>query len=373
MTRRRIIHLLTAMRLAGGGLTFLLRDDFLTDASAPLASPRTAEPGPGTLTFVDTASQLSIAGGEIVPSAQTAGALDPLIHMAGYARQAGRVFTARVKRVSAFAGNDASPQMGWATAAGGGISTYTGLIFVASSMNILRYSATSTATGIVAASDAFYNFHFILRSTGSFVIVGNTLEWVENAGSNATMYPAIAASAASRMPAGVDTFRVLDLPAPFNSDFGLATQRLAGSVAAGTTFTHEANCVIEWTQTTVPSAGETEVFIRVQDASNYWRVMVTSAGTFILYEVVAGTPTSRASAATVVSNGHRIVIVADGTTIRGYSNNVLRWTYSSASNFATETDGELDALGTGGAVSDVVAWPRTLSGVAAAYLNAAVA
>lgn len=374
MTRRRIIHLLTAMRLAGGGLTFLLRDDFLTDASAPLASPRTAEPGPGTLTFVDTASQLSIAGGEIVPSAQTAGALDPLIHMAGYARQAGRVFTARVKRVSAFAGNDASPQMGWATAAGGGISTYTGLIFVASSMNILRYSATSTATGIVAASDAFYNFHFILRSTGSFVIVGNTLEWVENAGSNATMYPAIAASAASRMPAGVDTFRILDLPAPFNSDFGLATQRLAGSVAAGTTFVHEANCVIEWVQTTLPSAGNTtRLWFRKQDSSNLWRVLIENSGNISLDEIVAGTVTIRGSAAGVLSNGHRVVVVADGSTIRVYSNNVLRITYSSASNFAAATVGELNLLAGGSVVSDIVSWPRTLPAYAASLLDKAVA
>ena len=34
--------------MGGGGLTFLLRDDFTTAEAAPLASPRTAEPGPGT-------------------------------------------------------------------------------------------------------------------------------------------------------------------------------------------------------------------------------------------------------------------------------------------------------------------------------------
>jgi hypothetical protein len=42
----------TAFRAAfsdlAAGLTFLLRDDFVTTESAPLASPRTCEPGPLT-------------------------------------------------------------------------------------------------------------------------------------------------------------------------------------------------------------------------------------------------------------------------------------------------------------------------------------
>ena len=38
----------------------------------------------------------------------------------------------------------------------------------------------------------------------------------------------------------------------------------------------------------------------------------------------------------------------------------------------TETAGELDALGTGGVVSDLISWPRTLSGAAKAALDAVV-
>ena len=37
-----------------GGVEFLLRDEFTTPDAAPITSPRTCEPGPGTLTFVDT-------------------------------------------------------------------------------------------------------------------------------------------------------------------------------------------------------------------------------------------------------------------------------------------------------------------------------
>jgi len=358
------------MRLAGGGLTFLLRDDFITAASAPLTSPRTAEPGPGTLTITDTGNNLSISSGGLQVANGTSAWGDPGIRsVASFARLAGRaaVINFTVTGSAKFA------QFGWDDNASGEllVSTYF------SNGTVLKAYDNGTLTGnLDAYGQVAYKLAVVLRATGAFHFIKGgtftdwTLIWVGNAG---TATPLYAAWLGYTLPGTLDNFRVLDLPAPFGTDYGIATDREVGAVSAGTTFTHEANCVIEWTQTTVPSAGETEVFIRVQDASNYWRVMVTSAGTFILYEVVAGTPTSRASAATVVSNGHRIVIVADGTTIRGYSNNVLRWTYSSASNFATETDGELDALGTGGAVSDVVAWPRTLSGVAAAYLNAAVA
>ena len=40
-----------------------------------------------------------------------------------------------------------------------------------------------------------------------------------------------------------------------------------------------------------------------------------------------------------------------------------------SANFATETDGELETEGTGGAVTDIIAWPRTLSGAALSTLQ----
>jgi hypothetical protein len=361
----------------GGGWypVFLLRDDFTTPEAAPLTSPRICEPGSGTLTIVDTASQLSIAGGEIVPSAQSANLNDPLIRVsAGYSRVAGRSFYVRIKRVSTFGGSPSSPHLGWSNSSGMAIAAYSGLIFVSGSISVLRYSGTSTATGMISVSDTFYDFTFVLRSIGSLIIRGNTLEWVEAANSTATMYPGVTASAASRMPPGLDTFRVIDLPAPYTDDFGLATQRLAGSQIAGATFVHEANCIIEFTVTTLTVSGTTNLYFRKQDAGNYWRIRISTAGDFALWEVVNGdVGTQRATAPAVVSSGHRIVIIADGTTIRGYTNNVLHWTYSSASNFAIATAGELTSLGTGGVISDIVSWPRTLTGAAANYLDLSVA
>lgn len=374
MSRRRILHLLNIMgRLAGGGsLTFLLRDDFISDASAPLTSPRTAEPGPGTLTITDTENKLSISGGALTCAGGKASPAfgDPGIWGGVLARVAGRTLITKLTHSAA----NTFMQIGWDSDASGASAdndyylTNTGVIAV------YRANATTLSVGTYTAAE--FTYAIVLRTTGTFFFVKGgsytswTLLWVRSSENTASLYPAINNHSAAWSSAYL---RVLDLPAPFSTDYGLATQRLAGARSAGDTFTHTANCVIEWTVTTVPSAAGTVFRFRVQDSTNFWFAYIDSTGALSLYERVAGVDTLRASAAGVVSNGHRIVVVADGTTIRGYSNNVLRWTYSSASNFATETDGLLSALGTGGAVSEIISWPRALTGATAAILDAGVA
>ena len=45
------------------GLTFLYKDEFITNEAAPMVDPRTCEPGPGVLDLTDSAAtQLSISG-----------------------------------------------------------------------------------------------------------------------------------------------------------------------------------------------------------------------------------------------------------------------------------------------------------------------
>ena len=162
-------------------------------------------------------------------------------------------------------------------------------------------------------------------------------------------------------------------PAPFDTDDGAATDSHAGAVSASTSFTHEADCLIGFTVTTLPSSGGMQVYFRKVDSNNFWEIYLTSAGNFYLFETAAGTRTGSRAALGVVSSGDRIVIVCDNTTIEGYSKDVLRWTYASATNAATATAGVVQALGTGGTISDLRTWPRTLSGTAADILNKASA
>ncbi len=358
--------------VGGGGIEWLLRDDFVTAEAAPLASPRTAEPGPGTLTITDTNEVLTIADGKLKFATGGASFGDPGIWSEAMARAIGRAVIAGSLQSSA--GHDYL--VGWDSNQLTTPTLYA--IYAHPTSGLIAFISSGSLVVGGITNGAAYKAAVVLRSTGAFLLVKGgteyldwTVAWVDATLNTATVYATLTGSTTTAFTA--DNFRVLDLPAPFDTDYGLATQRLAGSVAAGTTFTHEANCVIEWTQTTKPSSGPSVVVFRRQDATNYWYVYVTSDGSLGLYEGVAGVETQRAVNSAGVSNGHRIVIVADGTTIRVYSNNVLRFTYSSASNFATATSGKLSTIGTGGAVSDVISWPRELSGAAANALDAAIA
>lgn len=134
-----------------------------------------------------------------------------------------------------------------------------------------------------------------------------------------------------------------------------AHDRIVGAVSNGATFTHPANGVIALTATALGSTSSNLRF-RILDANNYWRVAWDNTGAYSLLEYVAGAPTTRASAAGVVSAGHRIVIAFNGTTITGYSGGVQRWTYASAANYATRTDGVQFFAGTSGVISDLSTW-----------------
>ena len=367
-----------ALSLRGGGMfdggwspTWLIRDEFTDTLAAGSVNGTAATPGPGTRSVTDTESKLSVSSGALAIAGGKASPAwgDPGLWMNGINRITG---VGAISKIVAPAGavrfvfGFSQSTSGEPSLPNPCVYLYNGTIYgTQSNINMGAYSAGQD-----------YVFAIILRSTGAFVVAAGgafssaTLLWVYGSGTTATLYPcAVNYNATS----SVDYLRALALPAPFDTDTGLATDVHAGSVSAGTTFSHEADCLIEFTATTVPSGDSIDVQFRKQDATNFWTCRINSSGDIALIETVAGSETSRGSAAGVVSSGHRVVIIADGTTIRGYSNNVLRWTYASATNFATATAGELDALGTGGAVSDLITWPRTLSGTAASILNKASA
>jgi hypothetical protein len=231
---------------------------------------------------------------------------------------------------------------------------------------------TGTLATVVGNTD--YETASIIRSAGGFHLLRGGVEfpewsllWVGVADVTDPVFAAI-----GRRSGGTtqhDNFRGTLLPPPWNDDYGIATQRLAGARAPGDTFTHEADCLIEFTMTTVPAAAQAELHFRIQDATNYWAVTINAAGDLELDEVVGGGTTQRGISAGVVANGDRIVIVADASNIRVYEDDNLRINYTLAATFLTETAGELDTEGTGGAVDDLISWPRVLSGSALTTLN----
>lgn len=146
-------------------------------------------------------------------------------------------------------------------------------------------------------------------------------------------------------------------------DQRIATDILEAPRSAGDTFTHEANFVAEFVLDALPSASYQSFFFRIQDSDNRWELEAISDGRWVLYEVVAGGFTSRASVAGgTLTGGERLVVIADDEAINCYYDNTVGPIYTNATNFKTETDGELDKLGTGGAVSDIIIYPRILGG-----------
>lgn len=163
-------------------------------------------------------------------------------------------------------------------------------------------------------------------------------------------------------------FRTLDgvanVGSPNHPGYGVATSVLLGPRAVNDTFTHEADCLLEFVVNALPSSGTIDVAFRRQDATHEWLVRINASGDLLLVEDNDGEVT-RSTASGVVTAGMRIVVIPVGNVINGYTDSgaaaTLRWTYSSATNFATQTSGNGNSLGTGGRISNLTTWPRDLA------------
>lgn len=343
----------------GRAVEFDLRDDFLTSEGAPLSSPRSCEPGPGSLNIVDTGNLLSILNGELKVNGRTVNYTDPVLLSGAFNRAAG--LTAFFNM---YAPNDNNTIFGFNANSGGGAATYEEIFFILATLKIYIRSSTNIKSFVL---DTDFNFGIVLRASGCFYLINGKIEYIVNDKNNSPLYLWFGANVQNIHY--FDFARVFELGAPWDSDFGIVTQRLAGARSPGDTFSHEADCLIELTVDTRPVSDLIILQFRIQDSDNLWKITVNSAGNITLIERVGAGDTTRGSSAGAVSNGDRIVLILDDNIIKIFIDDNLGVTYSSAINFKTETNGELNSEGTGGAVSDLVSWPRVLSGAALAELT----
>lgn len=358
----------SAVAASTNPVVYLFRDEFTTAQGAPVASPRAAEPGPGITTLVQADGQFSISAGKLNVPAQASAVWGDLSACTD-------IDVARTGLCLALKPNASSLADGAVLGLGNGGGTGAASILHALylSNNAANYFSFLTPTWALApfldagVLGATYSCYVIARpTTGCFLVVGTKMLYVSDLGNTATLRGKFTNK---KMVGTVDDLKLVRLPAPWNTDYGIATQRLAGNRSAGDVFVHIANALIAFTVTTRPVAGNVDFRFRIQDATNYWQVTIDSTGALTLNEVVGGGATLRATAAGVIVSGHSVLIVADGTTIKAYSNDTLRWTYASAVNFATSTNGLLFDEGTGGSISEIVSWPRQISGSALTILN----
>ncbi len=331
---------------------WLLRDDFTTDESAPIASPRTAEPGPGTWNRGGSSSFYLIENGRL----KTTGTADwnsTFAYNHGESPAAGVAAMVRFARPNPDSSNG---QFGWS-----GTNYYPNMWF--GSGDIAPHFSMSNkylSIGVGVTKDVFA----VSCGASVAIVADDTLQYVDT---HIGQYFGFAPNTGSEW---LNSLRIVELTAPWNTDYGIATSRVA-SPSNGETTTMEADAIVEFTWT--PAAGETlDLMVRRDSDADCWSVVcaestATNPDTIKLIERNGG-DTERSSTSQTFSAGtaYRIVVVCDGSSIETYVANVAKNSYASASHNQTSTGVKVSGFTTG---SDLVAWPRTLSGAAKAALD----
>ena len=232
-------------------LTWLIRDEMTTPDDAPVGSPRTCEPGPGTITLVQTDGTQAISGGKHVFTAQSTPAWgDQGFYSTVQTRAAG---LALVLTLNLSTWEECG--IGWHTA--GAVvdpdSMEHSIQANATNGQLDTENATPIANDLSADTD--YKLLLILRDDGCFYILDGNLLWVEDAGATASLYP----SFSNLDGAGSnDDLGVIDLPdegyAQWSTVFGAATGRITAPDEEDTA-AHQADCVVYMRDVTLPSAG----------------------------------------------------------------------------------------------------------------------
>jgi hypothetical protein len=363
-----------------GVFAYLLRDDFLTADDAPIASPRPAEPGPGTLVLTDNdpggSSGPSISGenynfvAQVTPSSVDQG----FSEQNGITRSQGLTLYARQN----FSTVDRFIVCFDDTLALTGNSEH-GFSIVDTKVAIVNYNYFDVwSSPLAAATD--YELAVVVRSSGALYLIkgGSFSEWtllyLSAARNPATLY---AQQQNLDGIGGMRTFRVADLVANgyslYDDDYGLALARSA-TPSNGESLSGEADGFDEITWT--PAAGETlDIMVRRTDDSSTWSIVcaestASNPDTIKIIERNGGN-TERSSAAQTFAAGntYRIVVRYQGSTIWTWVDedyDIQRNQYASASFNQTETGGKVSGFSS---ASDYVRWPWTMTGRAQAALE----
>jgi hypothetical protein len=358
-------------------VTAYLYDAFPGDLAAPLPSPRNCNPGPGQLAIIQPTSGLSVVAGRLRQSAGPT-AVNYLSEVTQRARVIGLAAFARLYDAANNALYDTI--FGWGSQSG--ISVSGGALWRFSGNNLVTVEEGGSGPGGQYAVFGYVHsdveIAVVCRSNGAFWLIKGgpypdwRLAWV---GANSTQG---IGGFAIRMGGGTtnvlqefDEFRDVLLPAPWNTDYGIAVQRIAGTPPQGVLFSHAADAIIEWIQTALPSAAgnppTTIVQFRRQDAGNCWQAEISPAGDLALVQVLAGVRAVKASAAAKVQPGDRLIAICDGNNLSLVTQrntsppvNGASLSATSGGEFATQTTGMIAALG-GGAISNLASWPRNVA------------
>jgi len=316
-------------------IVWLLRDEFLTDEAAPLASPRTAEPGPGTLTLVQNDDgQMSISDGKLLIPVQVTPAWgDQGFYGPAMARIAGR---ALVTTLTWTVRDDC--MIAWqrsASLANSAFNNIANAFYMPSSGQV--YSGDAQVgfpfSAITLSANTVYDVAVVLRTSGAFLLLKGgtftvwTLLWVSGVDNSASVYASISNYDGAE---SVEFFGVRDLPAPFDTDYGIASVNVATPVS-GTSYTATADAItdMEITLPESPSSGDRmELRYRVQDDDNYMVFYARYSGSAwdVRIDKVEGGSATQLLNVTNVGTPDTLRVITDGNRHDAYTKSGTTWT-----------------------------------------------
>jgi lysophospholipase L1-like esterase len=320
-------------------LNWILLDRFTTAQAAPLTTPRTCDPGPGTLTLVDTANKLSTSGGRLLVASVTVADSDPRVTGVLLERRAGRVLSTRQKGAAwkfGFANTaDATPRAG---------------IQVFSSQFFLINNLVSTAL-ITMVTTTDYDLLYIQSDVGAYMAVKGgawatyTLLWPSmyktannKIGSQKITFGVNAA-------AEIDHIEEYDLGGIWSRSYGLATHAEYKPVFPQQ-LTATADLAIEVTWVMVGSSDNADLCIRYTDDNNCWIARLNQTAAQVqLIEKVAGVETIRVSAAQGLGATAVVAVIirAEGQRISIGTQEAIKGSYATASSNQSAADVKLQA------------------------------
>ena len=329
--------------MQGGGVSapvYLFHDTFTTPQAAPLTTPRTCEPGPGTAVLVDSAgNKAAISSGQYGWASAT-GTHDPAyVGQVALTRAAGvclliSVYMAASRTQSGLSSSATNS----AAAIGGGRRGVWDLN--GTSLGIPSSSGAKTAIGQVAtiALNTQYMLLIMLRSDGAryFIKGGAYTSWRllfnEQDGNVSPLYGFLG-NIGTTTNILFDEIAGIQLFGEWASDTVLYSVNQANPPTGTNYPTTEAEGLFNMLCTTPASlAGSAELRYDVIDDSNYSVAYFNSSGAFRVDSVVGGVPTNKVNAAAVVSTSQvaGIKVSTFGTTHRF-------WTYDATNGWTVRT------------------------------------
>ena len=313
----------------------ILYDEFLTPDAAPLTSPRTCEPGPGTMVVTQPSNQVSISGGKLVWSA-----------VAEYSGVASNVAASNVVGMAIFAeldsftsgvtmqlgtNNDATPT---ASLSGPHIHLRDGTIF-----------RVANGEGGFVEVGGTYSYPMkslvVFRSlgVGSFDIMNGTLAWVFDS-RDTDVYPSLVSH---NSVCSWENLWVGNLATTYNTawgaDFSTVTDTKTNP-ATTTTYDCAADCHLRVTHT-CENTKFVQAAIRYTNDTNYVRLEIDASRVPTLKKNVAGTPaTLWTGAALTDAVEYQFDIVAEGSSVKVNQDNVLKTTQT-VTDHQTVTGGKV--------------------------------